>query len=415
MSLNPREQLASATMIATHEVVTNLAKAKTALESLVHGMQDLTCLVTLRGRIVWGNVTTATWLGLPHDTLHTADIGKLFSDEDHSLLLEKFLECPADDKDEFQMKALINAVERDVFWSLKRFETLSTRRGPVLLLVGRDITEVLKEKTERVKLETELETAQLMQQAFFPQKNIQGENLEICSYYRPAEQCSGDWWGYFPVGQDVELVCIADVTGHGAASALVTAMTQATCMNFAARMRKRAAGEAIRPSALMDEINQVVCETFKGDFFMTFFCIAFDHSRGVALAVNAAHNFPMVMPRSYRENPPPNEPGRLNRFPETLLVLGNPIGFELASRYEEKEFTFEGGDRFILYTDGIVECRDNRKRMYGVGSFRRSITRHDALSGEDFRDALVDDALRFYGDQPLSDDLTLVTVDVKRR
>jgi serine phosphatase RsbU (regulator of sigma subunit) len=239
--------------------------------------------------------------------------------------------------------------------------------------------------------------------------------MEICSYYRPAEQCSGDWWGYFSIGQDVELVCIADVTGHGAASALVTAMTQATCMTFASRMGKRPEGESVQPSALLEEINQIVYETFKGDFFMTFFCIAFDHRKKTAKAVNAAHNFAMVVPRSIRDNPPPPEPGRLNRFPETLLVLGNPIGFEPDTRYNEKEFAFEGGDRFVLYTDGLIECRDKNKRMYGIGSLRRSIMRHDALSAEGFRDALVGDALRFYGDQPLSDDLTLVTVDVRRR
>src|SRR5689334_14786799 len=89
MSMTPREQLASATMIATHEIVVNLEKAKSSLESLINGMQDLTCLITTDGRIIWGNQRAASWLGIDHDLVHLCFMKQLFKDEDWQQFLAR--------------------------------------------------------------------------------------------------------------------------------------------------------------------------------------------------------------------------------------------------------------------------------------------------------------------------------------
>ena len=50
--------------------------------------------------------------------------------------------------------------------------------------------------------------------------------LNISSYYTPASECGGDWWGYFSVG-DVDYVYVAGMVGHGVSAAL-TAMAFAS-------------------------------------------------------------------------------------------------------------------------------------------------------------------------------------------
>jgi serine phosphatase RsbU (regulator of sigma subunit) len=69
-------------------------------------------------------------------------------------------------------------------------------------------------------------------------------------------------------------------------------------------------------------------------------------------------------------------------------------------------------DRFILFTDGIIECKNEEGQMYGSSSFRKSIGRNIEKDGVGFRDAIIDNALQFFGRQPLADDLTFVSVDV---
>jgi len=420
MSMTPREQLASATMIATHEIVVNLEKAKSSLESLINGMQDLTCLITTDGRIIWGNQRAATWLGIDHDLVHLCQMKQLFKDEDWAQFqnrLEPFQHSGLSGQpSEFQLPIQQATNSREILWSVRPFQAVSIRRGTILLLVGRDITEVLRERAEKAKLETELETAQIMQSAFFPPDRIRSSGIEICSYYRPAEQCSGDWWGHFNFDEGVDLVCVGDVTGHGAASALVTAMTQATCMAYANTARLGKSKDYMHPSNLLHQINKIVYDTFKGKFFMTFFAMLFDTKTGVVRACNAGHNFPYFLKGQYRRQVLHKEPLPENvkpfRGPEALAIQGNPIGFDPETVYLEKEIPLQDLDRFILFTDGIIECKSEEGQMYGSSSFRKSIAKSIDKEGVPFRDAIVDHALQHFGKQPLADDLTLVSVDI---
>ncbi len=420
MSMTPREQLASATMIATHEIVVNLEKAKSSLESLINGMQDLTCLVTTDGRIIWGNQRTATWLGIDHDLVHLHQMRQLFKDDDWVQFEDKlkpFQESGLTGAThEFQLPIQQGQASREILWSVRPFQAISVRRGTILLLVGRDITEVLRERAERAKLETELETAQIMQAAFFPPNRIRSTGIEICSFYRPAEQCSGDWWGHFNFGDGVDLVCVGDVTGHGAASALVTAMTQATCMAYANSAREVKSEDYLHPTKLLHQINKIVYDTFKGKFFMTFFAMLFDTNEGIVRACNAGHNFPLFLKGQYRSqvlhNVPLPENVKPFRGPEALAIQGNPIGFDPETVYQEKEIPLQDLDRFILFTDGIIECKNEAGQMYGSSNFRKSIAKQIDKESVGFRDAIVDTALQHFGKQPLADDLTLVSVDV---
>jgi sigma-B regulation protein RsbU (phosphoserine phosphatase) len=100
------------------------------------------------------------------------------------------------------------------------------------------------------------------------------------------------------------------------------------------------------------------------------------------------------------------------RGPEALAIQGNPIGFDPETIYQEKEIALHDLDRFILFTDGIVECRSEGGQMYGSSNFRKSIAKSIDKESVAFRNAIVDHALQHFGKQPLADDLTLVSVDV---
>lgn len=401
MALTPREQIASATMIATHEVLSNLTRSKLAMENLVHEMADLIALLTLDGRVIWGNQSTAEWMGVDHDVLHEMTLSGLFSEVEWLNFSErlKAIASGALDTDEFSTGLSLKGSKRDVLWQLRPYRAVSDRRGLLMLLTGHDVTEILSARSDRSKLEAELETAQILQQRFLPPPHILSHELEIASFYRPAEQCSGDWWGYFDLGAHKQLVCIADVTGHGAASALVTAMTHALCQSFVHRHQAK----DVSPAALIREINEIVFQTFQGDMYMTCFAIVIDHQRRSIRASNAAHTFPMIlrMGRGLKQNP------------ESILVQGNPIGHAPHTNFADVELKMSQGDRFILYTDGLTEGRNRERKMYGSGALRRSILRHAHERVEVFRDKIIEDALRFFDGQALADDITLAIFDIK--
>ncbi len=421
MSMSPREQLASATMIATHELVVNLEKSKTAIESLIMGMQDFTCLVTAQGRVVWGNDCAALALKCDKDHLHKQQLKSLFgpADWDRFVAILRSYENSSSKPKEFQIPIKQTEEVRDFLWSVRPFQAVSNRRGTLLLLMGRDITEVLRERSKRARLEGELETAQLMQTAFLPPKNISLDRLNICSFYQAAERCSGDWWGHFNLAPHLDIICIADVTGHGAASALVTAMTQATCLSFASKARedlKR--GLEVKIEDLFRQLNIVIYDTFKGETFMTFFGMIFNTKDGVMRSCNAGHNFPLMLRGKVRESAKQEEAkgGQLKslRWPDVLMVRGNPLGYERDARFAENMTTLQDQDRIMMYTDGIIECRNDKQRMFGASALSRVMIKYINKETEDCLDGIIQEALDHYGKVPLSDDLTMVIIDYNK-
>ena len=76
---------------------------------------------------------------------------------------------------------------------------------------------------EKARLEKELEVAQLVQASFFPEDKIMTNAYELHSFYEPATECGGDWWGVIHL-ENKSIWMIADASGHGVPAALITAV-----------------------------------------------------------------------------------------------------------------------------------------------------------------------------------------------
>ena len=65
----------------------------------------------------------------------------------------------------------------------------------------------------------------------------------------PATRCAGDFWGVYPLGARPRAVAIGDVTGHGVASAMVTAAAVGACDVAVRRARRSARSRRARGGA----------------------------------------------------------------------------------------------------------------------------------------------------------------------
>ena len=64
----------------------------------------------------------------------------------------------------------------------------------------------------------------------------------------------------------------------------------------------------------------------------------------------------------------------------------------------------------MLYTDGVTEARDARRRLFGERRLRTIVAAHAEGSASMIADAVMAGVRGFAGEVPLSDDLTLVVV-----
>lgn len=87
-----------------------------------------------------------------------------------------------------------------------------------------DIQTLLGVREHAIRQQAELRMAEDIQKTLIPEKHSRHSGIVTQSYFKPATECAGDWWGRFTLGEDKVLVAIADATGHGAHAAIIASL-----------------------------------------------------------------------------------------------------------------------------------------------------------------------------------------------
>jgi len=253
---------------------------------------------------------------------------------------------------------------------------------------------LLQQTAEKARLEQELEVARTIQETLVPPNDpVANGNLRFAGYFQPASQCGGDWWTWHQLIGDKLLIVIGDVTGHGVPSAMITAAAKAAC-----DVARSVYSDDVAVTQLLEIMNYAIFESAKRKFVMTCFASILDTKKRTITYANAGHNFPYL----YRTG----EDGK-GEF-GSLMIRGNRLGDLRESKYEAKSMQLIPGDLLVWYTDGIVECENEVGEEYGEKRFRASVRRAAALDCGEMRDAVVADAMQFFGETLRKDDITLV-------
>ena len=194
----------------------------------------------------------------------------------------------------------------------------------------------------RGNLERDLEAARLTQQSLIPQKPPPLPGWQVAACYRPVIQVGGDIYGWLPMKDSRILFWIADGTGHGAAAALLTTLAKL--------LFHHGSVEHDAPATVMERVNSDFRSIFGARSFMTAMCVALDPASGHASVVGAGH--------------PPLLVSRDNGATESIASIAPPLGLIEHPEFTETVITFEPGDAFLLYTDGLFgSAKDQRRRL----------------------------------------------------
>jgi serine phosphatase RsbU (regulator of sigma subunit) len=252
---------------------------------------------------------------------------------------------------------------------------------------------LLQQTAEKARIEQELEVAKTIQETLVPGAElVERGPLRFAGFYLPAAQTGGDWWTWHELVGGKILVVIGDVTGHGVPSAMITAAAKAAC-----DVARHVHGDDVTVTRLLEIMNHAIWQSAQRRFVMTCFASIIDTRQRTITYANAGHNFPYL----FRAGDGKGEFG-------SLMIRGNRLGDDPASRYDAKTTELLPGDLLIWYTDGIVECENEAGEEYGEKRFRASVRRAAALDAADMRDAIVGEAMTFFGAAPRKDDITMV-------
>ena len=238
-------------------------------------------------------------------------------------------------------------------------------------------------------VESELDIARKMQLAILPSGVPQVRRLRMNAAYRPMTAVAGDFYEFVPGGETRIGILVADVAGHGVAAALIASMIKVAMQSVVAR--------AADPGAVLGGLNRVLASQLRGQLVSAAY-LWLDAERGTAKYSAAGHP-PLLCWRH----------GILERIESNGLLVGMLDECD----YPVRTMTIEAGDRFLLYTDGVVESENGHGEFFGDARLEEVVRRSESRSPADCSDALLDEIDRW---RPASvaqqDDITLVIVDV---
>ncbi len=240
-----------------------------------------------------------------------------------------------------------------------------------------------------LSIENELEVARQLQFSILPTTIPDVRNLRIAVAYRPMTAVAGDFYEFIPVDQNQVGFLVADVTGHGVPAALIASMIKVATQSVVPC--------AHDPREVLRGLNRVLF-TQLHDQFVTAAYLWLDTENHKA-SYSAAGHPPLLR---WRE-------GNLERIESNGLLFGvipDP-DFPVCN------LAIQSGDRFLLYTDGVIEPENASGDSFGDQKLEQVIRNNQWRPPSELSDQLLSE-IRLW--QPASlaqqDDITLIVVDV---
>jgi sigma-B regulation protein RsbU (phosphoserine phosphatase) len=255
------------------------------------------------------------------------------------------------------------------------------------------VLRILADERQLASFSEEMRAATTIQTSILPHSIPSTQSVRIAVRYSPMSAVAGDLYDFPKVRSGCLGILVADVMGHGVPAALVASMVK---VGVSAQPDRDG-----RPGNTIEGLNAILCDEAPGQLVTAVYVYLNELSRTGCYCA-AAHPPPLLWRRKQQS---------LLKLDATGLLLGvrsNEV-------YSDSQFTFEAGDRLLVYTDGLVEAENAKGESFGDVMLSELIELYQDLDANAFAQRIQDVVLAWYrtgrvGGQ--SDDITLVVVDL---
>ena len=236
--------------------------------------------------------------------------------------------------------------------------------------------------------EQEHRIAETLQRSLLPGALPAAAGIEAAARYVPATAgvtVGGDWYDAFELEDGSVGIAVGDVVGHGVAAA--------ASMGRLREVLRAYATDGLGPADTLARLNKMSCREGE-DVFATVVYGVVNSARSSLLLASAGHPPPLLR----------RPDGVVTRLEEGRSL---PIGATPDAEYNEVDIPIEAGSLLVLYTDGLVERRDESIDT-GIDRLAELLA-NDSSPVAEVADKIID-ALA-YADHP--DDVVLVAVAIE--
>jgi sigma-B regulation protein RsbU (phosphoserine phosphatase) len=266
------------------------------------------------------------------------------------------------------------------------------------------------------QLRRDLEAAAKIQRSLLPGRTPTFENYEFAWRYEPCDQLGGDNLNIMALSESQVGFYLLDVSGHGVQAALMSVAVNhllgpskddTSVVNRPNRRRQHESEPgyfASAPHDVAERLNRHFTFDLSVAQYFTMLYAVLDRDAKTCRYVSTGH-------------PPPihqTADGDVHVLESSGLPIGifqpGEAGYE---PFCDRSIQLTSGDRLCVYSDGIVECCNRHGKEFGLDSLSRVLKETRQKSLDECLTTVIAAASDWRGGAPLTDDLSMLGLDVR--
>lgn len=241
------------------------------------------------------------------------------------------------------------------------------------------------------KMTGDLAVASRLQRDILPLVAPQIPGLIVAMKTQSAAEVGGDSFGFVPA-KDVMYLYIGDAAGDSVAASILM-----TIVNTLVTVYSEVATSL---QEIVFHVNRQLKQKIHSTLFMTMTLLKWDPRVKVMTFVGAGHEF--VLTYSMKT-------GRCEATPSGGIALGMvPDNSKLI---KEQTLAFENTDLIVLYTDGVIRCKNTAGEEFGLKRLEEAIAKYASqYAPVPTLDKIMADVASFIAGTTQLDDMTLIAI-----
>jgi len=220
------------------------------------------------------------------------------------------------------------------------------------------------------------------------------EHRSACAYAKsvPANELGGDFFE-LTRRNDTIFACVGDVSGHSFGAGILMTMTKSALKTHLEYNQN--------PAEIAGALNKLFLSQSDRSMYSTMTLLKYDTSTQKAVLCNAGH-LPVLHYRTERENV------------EEQYKKGLGLGMIGSAGFENQVFNMEKGDILFLYSDGLIETRDEKGDIRDIDFFKQILFRsiqQKRIATEELSEIIFSKVRESDHAEKFEDDATLIILN----
>ena len=260
--------------------------------------------------------------------------------------------------------------------------------------------DALKSAHDRMK--RDLNAAAEIQQTLLPYDLPKLDSIEIAWEFHPCDELAGDFLNIFKLNENELGVYVMDVMGHGVPAALLSFSVSRNLSLSAGSdsiVLKPGQQEVASPVDVLSRLNTLYPFEASNNRFFTLLYGILDIRDGQFRYALAGHPGPLIVSS--------------DQSVQDLTENSFPVGIVENADFNESTIKLNPGDRMYLYSDGIIEETNGEDDQFEIDRLQESLKENYASTIDTSIEQTVDTIISWHGSEHLSDDLSIIGIEMK--